>query len=476
MLGLKKIFFLIMGMQVFLMFSPLQADSVSTLERARKSYQNQKYDESLSLFSQCLEECLEESSSKKKEGKFQEAQLGGIVSQLLLSKKVDSRINELSPTIRYYWNGNSFSLWDDISTKSQEELQKNLSSDKSYIFLQVVDLLIRERHLAALSFFIKEEKLDESLEQVVWDFSLTKAWGMLQKNKILPAKELFLFLKKNLPSVSRFTQSGQSGWLLTQVLSQPWKEIHIDEVTKAFHHNSFFLDREEWSLQESTSLAALFERGGLAEAKDLNKYRIFLAEMIYSFGKVSTQHDDVWRKGLIFLNKKASAKEPFVLFMKRRFHCVLGWDVLAKGDLKKAEKIFRRLLKASQSVQEEAHLALLVLEWKKYSSLSQCIEKAKEKKFQNQFWMAGRNLEIFRFPHRQENREQWQKVFQENSIHRVFLILLDSLCLLGDGRSAYELLGNLVDTYPELQELYILEEENIPKDPYTDGKIWEKLY
>ena len=94
---------------------------------------------------------------------------------------------------------------------------------------------------------------------------------------------------------------------------------------------------------------------------------------------------------------------------------------------------------------------------------------------QHSYWLGGKPISLL--VEKRRPQKAWQKVLQKNSQHKVYLVLLDTLCRLGEGRSAYALLGTLMSDFEDadLISLYEKEDKNIPKDVYAENKIWEKI-
>lgn len=87
-----------------------------------------------------------------------------------------------------------------------------------------------------------------------------------------------------------------------------------------------------------------------------------------------------------------------------------------------------------------------------------------------------KKIHFYRVPSRIKNKKNIEKICKDKD-HRIYLTLIDVLCILGDGRAAQSLLGELVTRYQKkhIKNIYLEEQQYIPKDVYTENQIWEKL-
>ena len=88
--------------------------------------------------------------------------------------------------------------------------------------------------------------------------------------------------------------------------------------------------------------------------------------------------------------------------------------------------------------------------------------------WEDEIWIAGKRFAFLRTEERKKYTEQFQKLPLENKKQ---LLIFDALCILGDSRSAYGLLGDIMPKLSkENQEIFIVEENNIPNDPYAENQ------
>ena len=192
----------------------------------------------------------------------------------------------------------------------------------------------------------------------------------------------------------------------------------------------------------------------------------------------------IWQKGEQLLQKNLTALQKrlpaLYLSLEKRFALAGAWCDFLAGRMPAAHVVFTSCLAGPAEpgwLKQEAKLGLALLAWKDNNSIEEIVTSMGEHHRNNYYWLAGHKVDFYRLAARRKHKDNIERLCKQSESHRVYFTLIDALCLLGDGRAAYALLGQVIERYPEaeVRTIYLAEQKNIPGDAYADNQIWEKL-
>ena len=404
------------------------------LQKARESYSKKQFAESASLFVKA--------QKAKQPSEICEAQLGEILCLVALSNKFKEKIDTWDVGRLYYWKGYSLDPFSEIPVSYQQKFQ-NTSPHKLF---HILDLLLETGHDKSIKLFLQTYP-----QPNLQTFILAKAWYALENNSYNEAQRLFSFVDID----NEHLLTRQSGILLTKVLLK--KQVTPSDLKDIMANKYFFIANKQVDI-------------------DANEQSI-VGNMLFHFGVMAKHSIPIWEQGKTFVAQNANSisQEAHDDYLQL-FSLATAWKLFTKGDLESAKQNFQQIINNKKKLSRfcEAHLGLAVIQWMQeedYEELHPHFSWLK----QHSYWLGGKSISLL--SEKRRPQEAWQKVLEKNSQHKVYLVLLDTLCRLGEGRSAYALLGNLMSDFEDadLISLYEKEDKNIPKDVYAENKIWEKI-
>lgn len=398
-----------------------------------------------------------------------EARLGSIVCRLFDKQSSwEEKINLWKPETRGYWHGKSFTTMETIPLDRRDgfyEIMKREDIPLAYFLLMQFVLL--EGHEHFVSSIIEKMPLHKNL---AWDLALLSAWENLKQKQGNEGESLFEIIYQNAISPEQKEEAAcgillgnffapekkkeilfPSGWDYRMDL----KKISVFRSSSPIHDFQVTLEKTNLSLQQS----------------------LIFCDILFTFGGFLPDPVPVWEKGLDFLNESKGkfTEENQKLYdaSRKRFWSAIAWFYWIKGDLEKAGKNF--IFETHDGKKEKEDIGQALIAWKQDISLSDIAKQFSSAQWKEEYFVGGKKISFYRLASREKKRAEIEKLWND-PLHKIAFILFDIFCLTGDGRSAHILLDQIVSEFPEnIYSLYMAEEENIPKDPYAENQIWEKL-
>ncbi|BBM83664.1 hypothetical protein [Candidatus Uabimicrobium amorphum] len=404
------------------------------LLKARESYSKKQFTQSASLFVKA--------QKVKQQSEISEAQLGEILCLVAVDGAFQEKIDAWDVGRLYYWKGYSLDPFAEIPASYQQKF-RDVGNHKLF---HVLDLLLETGHDKSIQSFLQVYS-----QSNLQTFIVAKAWYALENNSYDEAKRLFSLVNDD----KQHRLIRQSGTLLTKVLLK--KQVTSSDLKDIIKNKYFFIANKKIELE-------------------VNEQSV-VGNMLFHFGVMAKHSIPIWEQGKTFIAQNANdmSQEAHDDYLQL-FSLATAWKLFTKGDLTSAKQNFQKIVANKKKLSRycEAHLGLAVILWMEEEDYEE-VHSHFTWLNKYSYWLGGKSISLF--IEKRRPQKAWQKVLQKNSEHKVYLVLLDTLCRLGEGRSAYALLGTLMSDFEDadLISLYEKEDKNIPKDVYAENKIWEKI-
>lgn len=398
----------------------------------------------------------------------QEARLGIILCHVFSSKSNATVWEKWMPDNRLYWQGTCFSIGETCHASISSEWIS--SQDKSLLLLEFLCnhnelwLLFQNN----LNSFI-QQYVAEKYKKLSWDFILCTGWKQLRKNCFSDA---IPFFKQSLQYSLTEEQKEESeyGLSITNIL------LGQDMTCKK---NTLFyrMELKKVSLFRNHSLLSYYAKQQSQLKQEDIPYFIH-ADLLYQLGLIASNPFNIWFQSTKWLNQCPMSSDELSQQIKNvvhyRFVSAEAWTKATSGHWKESKKIWDSLSNVDVPFRYEKDFAEVLYAWEVENSFDAVIEKIHTIHWNNYIWIAGRKFSFFRLPYRQKHKATYDQLSLERQKQ---LLVFDGLCILGDSRGAYGFLGTIIASLSneENKEIYLLEEENIPNDPYAENQIWETL-
>lgn len=438
------------------------------LKKARSLYQAENFTQAAQAFLQ-FKDISPQASSEEKE----EATLGRLVCLLLAKQPWEKEMESWKPQGRGFWAGKSFIALENIPLEKREYFHPLLRKpDFPLAHFLLLQLLFMHQRLECLPTVICNMR---EYQKEAWDFVLMTAWAKARKEDFAQATSIFAIVQGQSSLTPAQKEEARQGLALMPVLASPRSASEV-----AFPESrELYLELQPIDFFRASSPLSAYE-GKITDGNLLSSMR--MVDLLFLFGGISNNPLSLWQKGLEFLEARQSEfdklhQEAAYQTLRMRFLFSMAWIAFLQENFEAAEKQFSLGLADSQSqpLEEEGKLGLALLSWKKGASLTEAQNPLLSNAWEESYWLGGRKFSLYRIAERESRRQEIEKLCEQKQ-HRLDFIFLDILLLLGDGRSAHQLLDQIVSEYPEeIHTVYMAEEQNIPKDPYAENQIWEKL-
>ena len=381
-------------------------------------------------------------------------------------------LEKWKPGVRYYWDGKSHSILDGISTKQGKYFLEIIEKQKEVRpKLFVLSFLLKEKHLGMIPFFVMNFKNAD----IAWELCLAAAWQKIKQGKNGQASSLFDLAKQS--NLKKELKSEVSyGSILAKVLMGIRLRFQDKRALKG--KTSYKIGKNKVDFFRDYSTLTQYK-------SSLTKLPVefLIADMCFVLGRNSSKRRFIWQKGLRFLgrHKKKFSGEKAEIYqcLMDRFKIAMSWSYFIIGKYNESQKIFKTFVvdKAKKIWHDEAQLGLCLISWKQESDLEDIVEKYKPISWPS-YGLGGRKISFFRTTIRDKNRKAIENLCKKQTKHQIYLVVLDALCILGDGEASKKLLADVMEQVaknPDVQSLYLAEQVNIPKNVYAENQIWEKL-
>ncbi|NUM32992.1 MAG: hypothetical protein HUU50_00465 [Candidatus Brocadiae bacterium] len=432
------------------------------LQKARSLFEEKKWDKAAEEF---------DLAQKTQSGMDQdEAQLGSIVCHLLSQNpRWEEQIKLWQPGMRGYWHGKSFTAIESIPLDKRDAFYDILKKeDMPFSYLLLVQFLLLEGYENSVSAVV--EKMPQH-KKLAWDFILLTAWENLKQKQGNEGEVLFEVVYQNAVSQEQKDEAIYGILLGNFFTPERKKEISFPKLWE------YRLDLKKISAFRSSSPLNVYRSPLEKDGLSLQQHIVF-CDMLFSFGGFLLEPVNLWEQGLAYLDKYkqdflANNQQEAYDCLRKRFYHAIAWFHCIKGDLEKAGNRF--VFETLEGKKEREDLGFALILWKQGHPLSDIVKQLSSVAWKEEYFVGGRKFSFYRLPSRENKRSEIEKLWAE-PYHKIAFILFDVFCLTGDGRSAHILLDQIVSEFPEnIYSLYMAEEENIPKDPYAENQIWEKL-
>ena len=437
-------------------------DNEGPLKKAQSLYEEKKWQSAAIEFDSVLKSCNEIEEI--------EARLGSIVCRLLdKNSEWEEQIKLWKVGTRGYWHGMSFTVLESISLDKRDDFDEVLKkTDIPFGHFLLIQFLLLEGYENSIPLVV--EKMP-SYRNLAWDLLLLTAWQKLKEKQGNDREALFDLIYQNAVSPEQKAEATY-GILLGNFFSpENKKDVICPDAWE------YYVDLKKISFFRSSSPISVYQEFLTKSSIALQSPLVF-CDLLFTFGGYLSDPVPVWEKGILFLESHKPKEDVSNLkavcdCLKKRFSHAMGWSYLMKGDFENAQKHF--LLESQDGKKEKEEIALALIAWKQGTSLVDIVKQFSPTSWKEEYFLGGRKVSFYRLPSREAKREEFQKLWND-PIHKIAFLFLDIFCLTGDGRSAHILLDQIVSEFPEeIYSLYMAEEENIPRDPYAENQIWEKL-
>lgn len=396
----------------------------------------------------------------------QEACLGIILCHVL-SNKYNAKIwEEWIPNNRLYWQGTCFSIGETCTTTISSEWIS--SQDKSLLLLE---FLCNHNELwnllkNNLNSFI-QQYVAEKYQKLAWNFILCTGWKQLRKNCF---SDSIPFFKQSLQYSLTEEQKEESEYGLSVANILLGKDMTCKRNTLFYR-----MELKKVSLFRNHSLLSFYAaQKSQLKQKDIQYF--IHADLLYQLGLIASNPFSIWFKSMQWWDQCPISSDELSQRIKKvinyRFVSAEAWTKATSGHWKESKKIWDSLSNIDVPFRYEKDFAEVLYAWEMENSFDTVMEKIHTIHWNNYIWIAGRKFSFFRFPYRQKHKASYDRLSLERQKQ---LLIFDGLCILGDSRGAYGFLGTIIASLSdeEDKEIYSIEEENIPNDPYSENQIWE---
>ncbi len=467
---------------------PAAVKKAEELVEAHELFKQGKFAESVPVFAAYLQ--------KNEAIGQEEARLGLAAASFLADLPTwKKHVETWQATSVYHWQGKSFTLSDGLSKNAAEYVTSHLGQGHpSRTFFLLLHFLLSQHQYVTLPRLIAAMPEKE----LAWEMSLSFAWAQVKGGHYSDAADLFAIMlapsplaRSDITPAPQVTpaqcQEAWWGLCLSKVAQQP-DASDVAAVTK----EQKFLPTG-WEYQIERQVFDFFRPGTpIARHRDAGQQifdkcdkrlvvQFLLCDMMFVVGSQARNRLDLWHKGMTLLRQLTSPQELAELQSIRndlgqRLELAIAWDNWISGRNEQARATFKKFAANPGIWQHEGLLGIALLAWKEDASLQDLADK-----FPVTSWPAyalgGREFSFYRLESRKPRTAAIDALLAKEPEHKTYLILFDALCLLGDGRAAYQLLGHIVAEYsdPAVKQIYLEEQGNIPKDVYAQNQIWEKM-
>lgn len=454
--------------------SPSQ-EHLQGLDGARSLYAKGEYARSAEQFSACLQQ------KGLSQPVQEEAQFGRIVSSLLAqTSSWKNAVSDWHPGLCYYWQGKAFTFTDGLPSHGDALAQSFPPEHPAHRYFLLTNFLLQKQHFAVIPLVLQE------IEPATagYEFCLSYGWETLKQGRLhLPLLKLLedWGRKRDMPPELREEVAAAS--LIAKILDKPdltWNEGELNQVTTW----QYRLDRQVLDFFRANSPAQRYAKSCQNLPWAPQRAELLLADMLFVLAGRSQQRIPLWNKGLRFLQTRSPNTYRITPYaelhqlLTNRFYSASAWDNFTVGDPTHAMKIFENLAAAKEvQWQQEAKSGLTLIAWKKEEIGLEELSNSFIFTTWPNYFLAGKQFDFYRLPSRQERQELIEKMVTQQPEHRSYLVLFDTMCLLGEGRLAQLLLQGVVAQYSgnaDIPKIYLPEQENIPKNVYAQNQIWEK--
>lgn len=459
---------------------PAAVKKVEGLVAARQLFQQGLFAESAASFAACLQQ---QTGSGQEEARF------GLLAAAFLAELPEwkNHAEKWPAATVYHWDGRSFSLADGISKNSADLLGARIGHDhpaRGYFVL--LHFLISQRRYETLPRLVAAMPENE----LAWDMTLASAWTQLRSGRYADGAELFssmLVQTLDAPSPQLSPAQRQEAWwgrLVGNLVQQAEPKAPAIGKGQQPAGWQYSVERHDFDpFRAGTPLAAHRQVGQklLDQGERQMMARVILIDLLFVLGSQASNRLDLWNKGLVLASQEASSPsvaEATALCqdLSRRFELAIAWDNWVSGRSEQARATFKFFATTPGAWQSEALLGLALLSWKEDAALQELPEKFPLVSWPN-YCLAGREFSFYRLEARKQRTNDIDALIAKEPEHKTYLALFDALCLLGDGRAAYQLLGRVIAEYndPASKAVYLAEQANVPKDVYAQNQLWEKM-
>ena len=440
------------------------------LAHAHAFYRQHKFQQSLAMFSNCLSVKAGHPDDKSRR---QEAALGMAICRLLTANdQWPTSMGKWTIGSRGYWQGQTFTVLEGLAPSVRLHFEKKLAATGHDCGLWLLlRLALRHRHYPILPRIIA--RIEEG--ELAWRYCLAFGWSLLKDNSYSAASLLFDSLLRTSASGKTCHEEARYGLVVARILENGQKQQIIS------------LPRG-WRYRLDLSAIDFFRPGSPMHEYQENLTRLpfpvvaelVLADSLYILGGKAKNKIDVWERGDRYLEAAECPATLTAIYSccRTRFRLAMAWRYLITGSRENARRIFTGCLKAGnieRQWQWEARLGLALLAFKQDQELEAASALLAGWQPGRHYWLGGKKFDFYRLSGRARRREAIERMCDDGK-HRIYLTMLDALCLLGDGRTAQTMLGNIVAASGDstTKEIYLAEEVNIPIDAYAENQIWEK--
>ncbi len=459
-----------------------QIISDNFLQLAYIAYQNHKFSEAATQFSSFLQKNKDSSETE-----ILEAKIGHIISLLRNSDGDWQKQLSISGIIEHgYWQGKAFSYSQYLSESNIKHLQQKfiteLANSKELVIVAILtqhfceNYLTNEEYSKAILAILQNSstgiKQNTLTIQYLHEYCLFLGWQLLRLGYSHAGFYLFSSLSLYDPILKKECQYGMA---LAQILDPTLGNISqnfVDSLEFNFETRSISLLRTSSILQEYET----------AIKKNKEQWKDWtLCDMIFMLGATAPKPFEIWQEGYNFIlsqiSKHPAEAQIISDNLQSRFEMAIAWSNFVRDNLTQSIEIWTRYEKNLDAKwQQESKLGLALASWRMGQNLAEIAPKLNNINLEADFFLAGYKVSFYRYTHRQANKTQFENLCLNEEI-KIGFLLMDVLSILGDGRGAYSILGHIIQLQPDLQyqSLYEAEENNLPKDPYAENQIWEKL-
>ena len=437
---------------------------------AHACYQLRNFKQGAARFSACL---TAKTGNLQARSRQQEAILGLALCRLLTgADQWQTPLNKWPGSGHGYWQGQTFTVLEGLAPTIRRHFQRQLPTkgQEGGLWL-LLRLALLDKHYRVAPQIIAAI----GQEHLAWRYCLAFAWARLKNNRYLAPGALFDLLLRT-PTSGKSCQQEAGYGLMLAVILETGRQRHPISLPTAWRYR-LDLDVVDFFRTDSPMVEYRQRLLGLP-AVELN--RLVVADMLYALGAKSRNKIDVWQKGLHYL--EATQPPPVLADVysdyRTRFRLAIAWNHLLSGSRENARKIFTDCQQSGNSQsrwQEDARLGLALLAFKQEQELEAASALLVGCQIGRHYWLGGKKFDFYRLPERVHRRDAIEQLCRDRK-QRCYLTMLDALCLLGDGRAAQTLLGNIVAASSDssVRNIYLAESANIPADAYAENQIWEK--
>lgn len=393
---------------------------------------------------------------------YQESQLAILLCQIFLDQLPPHALQDWKVDTRLYWQGQSFTLWESIPKYHNSLFQTSIKNFpyKSFLLLEFIINQPEFQESFPIEKYI-QQYITTEYQSLAWNLILIHSWNHLRKNDVKIAR-IFLSSVQEFAIQEKQKTEAKTALFIADILQHQISNISLTDPIYSFNLT-------EIDLYRSNTILAPFKN----EKIHIDEEKIYIqADVIYQLGGIAWNPIQVWQTGIEWLQKQHTVSQEMKKLLLSRYTSAQAWTYAMKGQWQRAIEILNNI-QGQKHWNDEKQLANIIYIWIQENSLELLTKELSKIVWEDEIWIAGKRFAFLRTEERKKYTEQFQKLPLENKKQ---LLIFDALCILGDSRSAYGLLGDIMPKLSkENQEIFIIEENNIPNDPYAENQIWEKL-